>query len=156
MSLKTSRYARATPAFITEALGLLLVYNSYKYYLITIYNTVLLVNGCLARRALLIRPRPLFPSIHVHYKCHINEVKSSRTCLTNHTESKSRYITPLVINSLGGGHTDTQTHTHTHTYQRRGQKQFQETRHVPACGRRAPGLKTFKIILRKSNLIFFN
>ena len=27
--------------------------------------------------------------------------------------SISRHITPLVINSLGGGHTHTQTHTHT-------------------------------------------
>ena len=42
------------------------------------------------------------------------------------------HITPLVINSLGGGHTDT----------RRGQDRFLETRHAPACGWRAPGLKT--------------
>ena len=46
---------------------------------------------------------------------------------------------PLVINSLGGGHTNTHTHTHihthTHTYthiQTSAQKQFQETRHVLA------------------------
>ena len=26
----------------------------------------------------------------------------------------SRHITPLVINSLGGGHTHTSTHTHTY------------------------------------------
>ena len=25
------------------------------------------------------------------------------------------YITPLVINGLGGGHTDTHSHIHTHT-----------------------------------------
>ena len=35
-------------------------------------------------------------------------------------ESISWHITPLVINSLGGGdthtHTHTQTHTHTHTH----------------------------------------
>ena len=28
----------------------------------------------------------------------------------------SRHITPLVINSLGGGHTHANTHTHTHTH----------------------------------------
>ena len=51
--------------------------------------------------------------------------------------SISRHITPLVINSLGGRHTHTQTHIQTSA-----QEQFQETRRVPACGRRAPGLKT--------------
>ena len=30
--------------------------------------------------------------------------------------SISRYITPLVINSLGGGHTHTHTHTRVHTH----------------------------------------
>ena len=38
------------------------------------------------------------------------------------------HITPLVINSLGGGHTHTHTHTHmqthTYTYRRPAQKQF--------------------------------
>ena len=42
--------------------------------------------------------------------------------------------------------TDRQTHTHTHTnthaYRRRVQKQFQETRHMLAIGRRTSGLKT--------------
>ena len=37
----------------------------------------------------------------------------------------SRHITPLVINSLGGGHTHTNTHTHTHIHTS-AQKQFQE------------------------------
>ena len=31
-------------------------------------------------------------------------------------ESISCHITPLVINSLGGGHTHTHTHTHAHTH----------------------------------------
>ena len=44
--------------------------------------------------------------------------------------SISRHITPLVINSLGGGHTHTRKHTDV-----RAQDQFQKTR-------RAPGLKT--------------
>ena len=30
--------------------------------------------------------------------------------------SISRHITPLVINSLGGGHTRKHTHTHIHTH----------------------------------------
>ena len=47
--------------------------------------------------------------------------KSHRTYLTNHMESISHHITPLVINSLGGGHTRKHTHTHTDI---RGQKQF--------------------------------
>ena len=29
-------------------------------------------------------------------------------CLANHTQPISHHITPLVINNLGGGHTDTQ------------------------------------------------
>ena len=35
--------------------------------------------------------------------------------LTNRMGSISHHITPLVINSLGGGDTHTHTHTHTHT-----------------------------------------
>ena len=50
--------------------------------------------------------------------------------------SISRHIMPLVITSLGGGHTDTQTHTHTHC----GQDQSIETRRAPAYGWRSPGL----------------
>ena len=47
-----------------------------------------------------------------------------------------------VIYSFGGW-------THTQTYQLCGQKQFQETRRVPAEGRRTPGL--IKLKLTKSN-----
>ena len=48
-------------------------------------------------------------------KCHIKQQKageSHKTCLTKHMV----YITPyhtLIINALGGGHTETQTHTET-------------------------------------------
>ena len=45
----------------------------------------------------------------------------------------------LVINSLGGGHTDTHAHTHTH-YTHRRQNQFLETRRGLVCGRCMPGL----------------
>ena len=31
-------------------------------------------------------------------------------------ESLSHHITPLVVHSLGGGHTLTHTHAHTHTH----------------------------------------
>ena len=34
--------------------------------------------------------------------------------LTNHAQLISHHITPLVINALGGGHTDRQTHTYQH------------------------------------------
>jgi len=49
---------------------------------------------------------------------------------------------PLVIKSLGGGHTH--THTCTQTYSHHGQKQFQETSRMLAEGRHAPGLKIIK------------
>jgi len=45
------------------------------------------------------------------FNYHINEREIPTTCLTNHKSSISHHIMPLVINSLGGGH----THTHTHT-----------------------------------------
>ena len=38
--------------------------------------------------------------------------KSHRTYLTNRMGSISHHITPLVINSLGGGHTHTHASTH--------------------------------------------
>ena len=74
-----------------------------------------------------------------NYSCHTKAVK---------------LVTPLVVTSLGGGHTDTNTlaqahrHTHTHTHTHihtnthilHGQDQFQETRCMLACGWRAPGL----------------
>ena len=65
-------------------------------------------------------------------------------------QSYGIYIMPLVIHSLRGEHTHTHTHTSKHTPTHidiRGQKQFQETRHTPACGRHAPGLKIINILL---------
>jgi len=47
-------------------------------------------------------------TIHHDFNCHINERETPKTCLANHKGSISHHITPLVINSLGGGH----THTH--------------------------------------------
>ena len=43
------------------------------------------------------------------------------------------HITPQVIPSLGGGHTDTYTGCEHY--------EFLETRHAPATGQHAPGLK---------------
>jgi len=90
------------------------------------------------RRALFTRATPTNYTIRYDFNCHINERETLTTCLTNHKSSISHHITPLVINSLGGGH------THTHAYRHRGQKQFQETMRAPTFGRRAPGLKIGK------------
>ena len=73
------------------------------------------------------------PTNDTDYNCH-------RTYLTNHMGSISHHITPLVINSLGGGH------THKHAYRRLQTKQFLETRHTPAAGQRVPGLKTQNLL----------
>ena len=54
-----------------------------------------------------------------------NKLKSCKMGLTNHTWPISHHITPLVINGLRGGHTDTDTHIPI-----REQKRFQETRHA--------------------------
>ena len=64
--------------------------------------------------------------------------KGSRTCLANHTRSISHHITPLVIHSLGGGHTDTHTHSRIHPHRSDFKKPGAR------CGRHAPGLKTIK------------
>ena len=55
-------------------------------------------------------------------------------------QSHTVYITPLVINALGGGH----THTHIPTHK---QKQFQETKDTKAikkCKARRQGTAWFK------------
>ena len=64
--------------------------------------------------------------------------------------SISCHITPIVINSLGGGHTHTHkyTHTHTHTHAHTHTNTYTEVRietilKNEACGRRVPGLKTY-------------
>ena len=52
-------------------------------------------------------------NIKTNYNCYITAIEF--VCLTNHMGSISRYVTPLVINSLRGRCTHTHTHTHTHT-----------------------------------------
>ena len=57
------------------------------------------------------------PIYFIDGKCHnyklIKSRESCETCLTNHTRPISHHIMPLVINALGGGHTDTHTDTQT-------------------------------------------
>ena len=55
-------------------------------------------------------------AIPIHFindKCHLKSRKGCKICLTNHTRFISQYITPLVINALGGEHTCTHTHART-------------------------------------------
>jgi len=48
---------------------------------------------------------------HTHhpygFDCNVNDKENPKTCLANHKSSITHHITPLVINSLGGGHTRT-------------------------------------------------
>ena len=56
----------------------------------------------------------------INGECHIKQLRSRKAinlCLTSHTRSISHHITPLVINALGGRHTEILT---------RKPKQFQE------------------------------
>ena len=52
---------------------------------------------------------------HTHQRYRLQLPNSCRTLLTNHIEPISCHITPLVINSLRGGHTQTRTHTDVRT-----------------------------------------
>ena len=79
----------------------------------------------------------------INGKCH-KLIKSSETCLTNHTQSISHHITPLVINALGGIHTDRLTHIPTSK-----PKQFQETRHTWLLA----GLKVWFIVMKLTRLL---
>jgi len=54
---------------------------------------------------------PTNSRIHHDCNCYINKRETTKTYLTNHKGSISHHITPLVINSLMGGH----THTHIQT-----------------------------------------
>jgi len=66
------------------------------------------------QHALFSKVTPTDYRVHHNFNCYINERETPKTCLTNHKGSISHHITLLVINSLGGGHTNTQIHTHTH------------------------------------------
>jgi len=85
------------------------------------------------------RPCPPTIGFATTATAYINERETPKTYLTNHKGYISYHITPLVINSLRGGHT--------HTLH--GQKQFQDATHTLAKGRCAPGLKTGN--LKKNN-----
>ena len=66
---------------------------------------------------------------------HIKQLKSRKshkTCLTNHTQSTSHHITPLVIKALGIGHTThTQTHMHTNTQNKAIRRKQVHCLHAP-------------------------
>jgi len=62
--------------------------------------------------ALFTKATPTNYRIRHDFKCHINERETPKTCLTNHKGFISHHIMPLVINSLGDGHTHMHTHTH--------------------------------------------
>ena len=71
-----------------------------------------------------------------------NILKKCTIGFTNHTWPILHYIALLVINALGGRHTDTQEHilTHKHIYRHTNKNNFKKP---GACGRtRTPGLKT--------------
>ena len=60
------------------------------------------------------------PTSDIDYSCHIKAVQLVYLII---------WITPLVIDSLGGGHTHANTHIHTYTYthihiQTSAQKQY--------------------------------
>ena len=81
-------------------------------------------------------------------KCHVQKLKAGKsheTCLSNRTQPISHHITPLVINALRGGHTDT------HAYRRANQSNFKKP---GARGQRlqAPGLKTLFKALHESKI----
>ena len=65
------------PLLWVKHLVFLLVYTIHSF--LSHKLTAIMHNG------LLIRPWPLSPSICLHYNWHVNEVKSSRTCLTTKT-----------------------------------------------------------------------
>ena len=77
------------------------------------------------------------PISYLDSKCHIKKMKSSRTCLTNHTGQL--HIMPLVIMPSREG----TTHTNTNTF---WESNFYKPG-VPACGRRVPGLKSSRACL---------
>jgi len=87
------------------------------------------------------RPCPPIILIRHDFNCHINERQTLKTCLTNDKGSISHHITPLGINSLGGGHAHTHTHKHTHIADKSNFKKPG----APAFSCRGPGLINSKI-----------
>ena len=83
------------------------------------------------------------PIHFINGKYHIKQLKSGKSCkssLTNHTQSISHHIMPLVINAFGDRHTDRQTDRQTHILTHEP-KRFQETGCILAYGWCTFGLK---------------
>ena len=66
------------------------------------------------------------PIHFINGRCHIKQLKPVKAVKLAYNQSQKVCITPLVINALGNGHTNTHNYTEP--------KQFQETRCVRACG----------------------
>ena len=109
--------------YITKALCLIAITRYFICLLPWLVRVNYDIFAWCAQCNVLLRPRP-------NQFINGNKLKSCRTSLTNHTRPISHHIMPLVINALGGGHTD----THIPTCK---QKRLQET--SPAAT--APGLK---------------
>ena len=76
--------------------------------------------------------------------------KGYRTCLSNHIESISHHITPLIIKASGmNTHTNTYNDVHTETILRNQvhrpaastHQPATSNQHTPACSQHKPGLK---------------
>jgi len=89
--------------------------------------------------ALFMKATPTNYRIYHNFNCYINKRETCKTCLANYKGSIFHHIMPLVINSLGGGH----THKHTDIVDKSNLK---ETSHTLAFGQYTPGLKMRKII----------
>ena len=125
--LDTRTFMHATPTLITEALHLVTR--------VQLLLTTVTVNQCLIQCQLTLmglvytmctnsKAMPItIMTTDVIYRC--------RTCLTNRMGSISRHIMPLVISSLGGGH------THKHTYRCPHRSNFKKPGvHQPVAGAR--------------------
>ena len=97
---------------------------------------------------------------HTHYRYRPQlPYKSHRTYLTNHMESISRHIMPLVIHSLGGGHTHTQTHIQTFANRSNSKKSgvrawFKKGRSIPTMNQSKQNQVSMLIIQLLGHIIF--
>jgi len=80
-----------------------------------VYYTIFVLHGTAISKIWMVQESNIAVSLHSryivqHYQHNNYKITIiTKTCLTNHKSSISHHITPLVINSLGGGHTHMQT-----------------------------------------------
>ena len=102
----------ATPTFITEVFIFLLMYSHFKLllkWINSLYGASLHLLGWFSQCASMLRP--YLRTNDTDYSCYIKAVELVWPTIWV-------YITPLVINSLRGGHTHRHTDTHTHIHTR--------------------------------------